>query len=214
MRPRPVQATTIAVLMAIGALPCSFADKEPTQPTITWVKKVPQDQCTARATPGSIASILHKGFIHRVPKNADPGWNGKQIDANNEGEPLKFMVKQKQILRGMDIAIDGMCVGEKVTVIIPPKLAFDDSEMDFKWQNGRRPAPEGATLRYEIELVAVEAGRANMKSSEPRPGSSNTQLLVALGVLFVIIFGLVFGVLRTSQSKSKGKPGKEKKKRK
>ena len=57
-----------------------------------------------------------------------------------------------EVVKGWGLAMIGMCEGTKAVLTIPPTVGFDSPE-------GRpaRPAgvPVGATLRYEIEIIAV-----------------------------------------------------------
>merc|ERR1712150_348872 len=124
---------------------------------------------------------------------------GKQIDAN-PNEPLKFKLRQRQILRGMDIAIEGMCVGDKISVIIPPHLGFDDPAMSFRSGGGYQniPAPVGASLKYEIELVALEGGAST--SAIP------VGMIMAIGFLAMIIAILVYLAMRKDEG---GKASKD-----
>uniref|UniRef100_A0A1I7XMV3 peptidylprolyl isomerase n=1 Tax=Heterorhabditis bacteriophora TaxID=37862 RepID=A0A1I7XMV3_HETBA len=60
-----------------------------------------------------------------------------------------FVLGRGEVIRGMDIAMEGMCVGEQRKVIIPPDEGFGDDgrEMDSIRQ--------GDTLYYFVELKSV-----------------------------------------------------------
>merc|ERR1719436_570352 len=104
------------------------------------------------------------------------------MDENPKGEFLKFKLRTKSIISGMDLAIQGMCAGEKVSVIIPPHLSFDDPEMQFRWsQEKPRPVPKGTILRYEIRLESIEGGSRSV----------STGTTVALGMLLFAVLGII-----------------------
>lgn len=113
--------------------------------------------CPRPAAPGSDISIVHKGFIHQVKKGEVESWVGKQIDGSIPGQPLNFTVRSQHVLRGMDYAVEGLCIGDRISVVMPPHLAFDDPLVEFEWerQGEQRPAPQGSTVRYEITVVAL-----------------------------------------------------------
>lgn len=117
--------------------------------------------CTLKAKPGSKVAIEHTGYIHSVPDEFhDDDLVGKLIDRNIEGEPLRVNLRSGKLIRGLDLALEGMCKGEQFSVIMPPHLAFDDPTMKFNWgDNGKnRPCPQGASLRYEVNVVDIEGG--------------------------------------------------------
>jgi FKBP-type peptidyl-prolyl cis-trans isomerase len=81
--------------------------------------------------------------------------NGRTFDSSYErGSPLKFKVGVRQVIQGWDDGIlgaegiEGMKVGGKRVLIIPPELGY-----------GARGAggviPGNATLKFDVELVAV-----------------------------------------------------------
>ena len=81
--------------------------------------------------------------------------NGRVFDSSyDRGSPLKFKVGMRQVIQGWDDGIlgaegiEGMKVGGKRVLIIPPELGY-----------GARGAggviPGNATLQFDVELVAV-----------------------------------------------------------
>lgn len=167
---------------------------------IEYLEKV-GEPCAERAVPGSFVSILHKGFVHKVAAGEDSSLVGRQIDGNPNSEPLNFTLRTRQIMRGMDLAIEGMCVGEKIAVVIPPHLAYDDPVL-FNWESANgRPAPAGTTVRYEITLTA----------SKSPPKLKGPLAVFAMLLVMVIAIGLAWLIARSMAdggSKAKGKKKK------
>ena len=77
--------------------------------------------------------------------------NGKKFDSSyDRSEPFAFILGSGQVIKGWDIGIEGMKVGGKRKLIIPPELAYGSREIS----NGLIPA--NSTLYFEVELMAVE----------------------------------------------------------
>ena len=92
------------------------------------------------AVAGANVSVHYRGAL----------WDGSQFDSShNRGEPIQFPLARGRVIRGWDLGIADMHVGEKRTLIIPYSMAYGD--------RGRPPViPERATLIFEVELMAVD----------------------------------------------------------
>lgn len=64
------------------------------------------------------------------------------------------------MIRGWDQGLQGMCVGEKRILTIPPELAYGE-------QGAGEVIPPKATLTFEVECVAIEDG-------SPQPNTFKT----------------------------------------
>ena len=79
------------------------------------------------------------------------GWltNGTKFDSSKDrNDPFVFSLGQGQVIRGWDEGVQGMKVGGKRKLTIPPTLGY-----------GTRGAggaiPPNATLIFEVELLGV-----------------------------------------------------------
>jgi peptidylprolyl isomerase len=74
---------------------------------------------------------------------------GEEFDASwNRGDPLAFRLGGGQVITGWDQGIEGMRVGGRRQLVIPPELAYGDRGA------GRVIAP-GETLIFVCDLVSA-----------------------------------------------------------
>ena len=80
------------------------------------------------------------------------GWltDGSKFDSSHDrDEPFSFNLGASQVILGWDEGVQGMKIGGKRKLTIPPELGY-----------GRQGAggviPPNATLVFEVELLAVE----------------------------------------------------------
>lgn len=71
--------------------------------------------------------------------------DGTEFDSSAGREPLAFVLGSGQVIPGFDAAVNGMEVGERKTVTIPPAEAYG---------SGGHPLA-GQALTFAIELVEV-----------------------------------------------------------
>ena len=80
------------------------------------------------------------------------GWltNGKKFDSSvGTGKPFAFTVGEGQVIRGWDEGIQGMKVGGKRQLRIPPALGYGPEGTPGG------PIPPNATLIFDVRLVSV-----------------------------------------------------------
>lgn len=76
--------------------------------------------------------------------------DGTKFDSSyDRGQPFVFLLGQGTVIKGWDEGLLGMKAGGKRKLIIPPSLGYGD-------QGAGGVIPPGATLLFDIELVAVE----------------------------------------------------------
>jgi FKBP-type peptidyl-prolyl cis-trans isomerase FkpA len=94
---------------------------------------------------GAIATAGQKVQVHYT------GWltNGTKFDSSKDrGEPFEFPLGGGRVIKGWDEGVQGMKIGGKRKLTIPPGLGY-----------GARGAggviPPEATLVFEVELLGV-----------------------------------------------------------
>ena len=98
-------------------------------------------------TAGKIAVVQYTGWLYEASA-ADH--KGKQFDSSRTGgQPFRFPVGAGQVIKGWDQGVAGMKIGESRRLIIPADLAYGDA-------GAGGVIPSGATLVFDIELIAIE----------------------------------------------------------
>jgi FKBP-type peptidyl-prolyl cis-trans isomerase len=85
------------------------------------------------ATPGSSATVRYTGWLT----------NAVQFDS---GE-YTFRLSRREAIAGFDEGVQGMQVGGRRRIVIPPSLGYGDS--------GAGPIPPNAYLLFDLELLSV-----------------------------------------------------------
>lgn len=92
---------------------------------------------------GNEATIGDKIVVHYVGKLSD----GTVFDTSVGEAPFRFTLGGGQVIPGWDQGLQGMRVGGRRLLVIPPDLAYGPS--------GYGPIPPNATLTFEVELVDI-----------------------------------------------------------
>ncbi|MBA3531773.1 MAG: FKBP-type peptidyl-prolyl cis-trans isomerase [Ardenticatenales bacterium] len=94
----------------------------------------------AEAKEGDLVSVHYSGFLE----------DGTKFDSSlDAGQPIQFVLGSGQVIPGWEQGLQGMKVGGKRTLMIPPSLAYGE----FGFGN---VIPPNATLRFEVELMDVK----------------------------------------------------------
>lgn len=98
----------------------------------------------AQAAKGSTVTVHYTGWIY---KN---GRRGKKFDSSlDASQPFTFKLGAGEVIEGWDRGIEGMRVGGKRELIIPPNLAYGEV--------GAPPTiPPNSTLDFEVQLLEVQ----------------------------------------------------------
>jgi len=88
---------------------------------------------------GQIVSVHYTGWLK----------DGKKFDSSlDHGKPFSFVLGKPGMIEGFSEGVQGMKVGEKRQLVIPPKLGYGD-------KGAGDVIPPNATLIFELQLVKV-----------------------------------------------------------
>ena len=94
----------------------------------------------AEATSGSTVSVHYVGVAHST---------GEEFDASyNRGAPLAFQLGVGQVIQGWDTGVQGMKVGGRRKLVIPPQLGYGD-------RGAGSAIKPGETLIFVVDLISV-----------------------------------------------------------
>lgn len=94
----------------------------------------------AEAKPGDTVKVHYVGVAYSTGEEFDASWN--------RGDPLQFTLGAGRVIAGWDQGVQGMKVGGRRQLIIPPDLAYGDRGA------GQVIAP-GETLIFVCDLVSI-----------------------------------------------------------
>jgi peptidylprolyl isomerase len=98
------------------------------------------DGSGAEATAGSTVSVHYVGVAHST---------GEEFVASyNRGAPLDFRLGVGQVISGWDQGVQGMKVGGRRKLVIPPHLGYGD-------RGAGGAIKPGETLIFVVDLLAV-----------------------------------------------------------
>lgn len=95
-----------------------------------------------------------KGDGAQVGKSVSVHYTGKLKDGSvfdssvSRGVPFTFVLGRGQVIKGWDAGLQGMKVGEKRKLTIPPDLAYGS--------RGSGKIPPNSTLNFDVEMIAID----------------------------------------------------------
>jgi len=98
------------------------------------------------AGPGEEVEVHYTGWIN---DSQSENGRGKRFDSSvDRGERYRFPLGEGRVIKGWDLGIEGMLVGEIRELKIAPELAYGD-------EGAGDVIPPGATLIFEVELFKI-----------------------------------------------------------
>lgn len=92
-----------------------------------------------QATPGKKVGVIYTGRLRS---------NDKVFDSNVGKKPFFFRLGVGEVIKGWDIGVKGMRVGDKRRLIIPPDMGYGSK--------GVPGIPPNSWLKFDVELVEVK----------------------------------------------------------
>lgn len=92
-----------------------------------------------QATPGKKVGVIYTGRLRS---------NGKIFDSNVGNKPFFFRLGVGEVIKGWDIGVNGMRVGDKRRLTIPPNMAYGSK--------GVSGIPPNSWLVFTVELAEVK----------------------------------------------------------
>ncbi|TLG76955.1 FKBP-type peptidyl-prolyl cis-trans isomerase [Methylocystis sp. B8] len=144
---RLVSKTLLAAFAAVASLAITVNARAEEQMTKSLTGLQYKDTKVGTGAPakvGQTAVVHYTGWLY------NNGEKGKKFDSSRDrGQPFEFPLGQGQVIKGWDEGVEGMKVGGKRTLVIPPDLGY-----------GARGAggviPPNAWLIFDVELVGVK----------------------------------------------------------
>jgi peptidylprolyl isomerase len=94
----------------------------------------------AEANPGDLVQVHYVGVAYSTGEEFDASWN--------RGDPLRFELGAGHVIAGWDQGVQGMKVGGRRQLVIPPGLAYGD-------QGACASIAPGETLIFVCDLVSA-----------------------------------------------------------
>jgi FKBP-type peptidyl-prolyl cis-trans isomerase len=147
--------TSIAVLISVlivfavigGVFWSSFIGGQVNQNETSMIEKEEGklDIQTVTEGTGAVAVAGKDVTVHYTGVFTD----GQKFDSSRDrGVPFTFRLGAGQVIKGWDIGVEGMKVGGKRVLVIPPQFGYGSED------NG--PIPGNSTLVFEVELLEVK----------------------------------------------------------
>jgi FKBP-type peptidyl-prolyl cis-trans isomerase FkpA len=150
---RSALVPTVLFGLLFGA--CAGQEEEAPNPD-TAVTEQPLDTTTMTRSPeGIYYRVLEEGTgagaadgqratVHYT------GWlmNGEQFDSSRGGRPFYFTIGRGDVIRGWDIGLVGMKVGERRQMVVPPELGYGEADTGV--------IPPNSPLVFTIELISLD----------------------------------------------------------
>jgi FKBP-type peptidyl-prolyl cis-trans isomerase len=122
----------------VGPEPELVVPKGPPPKSLVVEDLIEGDGPVAQA--GDVVTIQYVGAYYKTGKPYDSRWEW--------GSPYSYKLGKSEVIKGLEDGVEGMAVGDRRKLIIPPALANPDGT--------RSGIPEEETVVYVVDLLSVE----------------------------------------------------------
>ena len=133
----------IIIVITVG---CGGNSTPKEAPQVSYSQVDLQTGAGTEALSGRRVIVNYSGWLFDP---ARPEQKGTQFDSSVGREPFAFTLGTGAVIRGWDKGVEGMRVGGKRRLIIPPDLAYGE-------RGAGGVIPPNATLVFDVELLNVE----------------------------------------------------------
>ncbi|KAH8382387.1 hypothetical protein KR009_003312 [Drosophila setifemur] len=128
--------------LAYFVLFCAFvAPALASEPKVTIGIKKRVENCPRKAKSGDLVHVHYKGSLQ----------NGEEFDSSHKrGTPFSFTLGARQVIKGWDQGLLGMCEGEQRKLTIPPELGYGATGA------GGGKIPPNSVLIFDVEMVKID----------------------------------------------------------
>ena len=115
----------------------------------------PSSSCRRGATDNDLLEVSYTGRVVETGQLFDGSAvqiDGRGIPGRGNDVSLYFVLGRQppgQFPPAFDVGLEGMCVGERRRLLVPPALAYGSTGLP------RRNIPPDATLQYDVTLVSI-----------------------------------------------------------
>src|SRR5262245_6091494 len=143
----------------------SKTPQAPQQPTfLERYQKLPESRFESKASGLKVAEFA-PGDGPSASKGTSvvvryTGWteDGKKFDSSlDKGQPFEFKLGSGSVIKGWEEALSGAKAGQRMQLVIPAGLAYGNRQVG--------EIPPGATLVFNVEVVAVNPPTPNTKGT-------------------------------------------------
>lgn len=113
---------------------------ELTELAIGVLEKIPEGECTMKATKGDVVSVHYTGSLRDTGDVFDSSYG--------RGAPIQFTLGHGQVIQGWDQGLLGMCINEVRKLQIPSSLGYGS-------RGAGNVIPPNADLVFEAKLVDI-----------------------------------------------------------
>lgn len=130
---------SLAAVLALAALLLASCSGTPVTELKTKDIEVGSGE---QAVKGDHVTVHYTGWLY------ENGRRGKKFDSSVGSAPLDFTLGVGEVIEGWDRGVEGMKVGGKRELIIPPQMGYGE-------QGAPPDIPPNAALTFEVELLGV-----------------------------------------------------------